>query len=140
MPSARQPSGDAGNAEKLAAPEMLKIFLGDCNKAFAGRCNEARVRRFLFAVDTLQAWQSEARPSNKVRDAMMKLGSDWNVPLKTSGKNRAPADVAKDLEWEFLAAARRLLGRTTPFSRKRGIAEPTQDDTSPQSSKRQCKH
>ena len=124
----------------MPAKHVHEIKLGNLNKASAGRCNEAHVRRFLFAVDTLQAWQSEARPSHKVRDAMTKLGSEWNVPQKTSGKKRAPADVAKDLERELLATARRLLDRTNPFSRKRGIAEPTQDDTSPQSGKGHCKN
>ena len=57
MPGARQPSGDAGNAEKLAVPakHVHEIKLGNLNKAFAGRCNEAHMQRFLFAVAMLQA-------------------------------------------------------------------------------------
>ena len=49
-------------------------------------------------IPVLQRWNSAKKPSNEVRDAMLKLGSRWNVQRSEQGKKRAPAEVSKDLE------------------------------------------
>ena len=69
-----------------------------------------------------------ARPTNKQRDDMTKLGSDWKVPQKSHGKKRDPGEVAKDLEKEFMETAQRLLENKTPFGHTRGAAKSTHDD------------
>ena len=142
MTDAEQPRGNASSAEMLATPteHVHEINLANLNKLFESRGNETRVHKLLSGAATLRAWHSEVNPSNKLRDAMTKLGSDWNVPQKICGKKRAPADVAKDLEKELLATAQRLMEKTNPFLGKRRAAKPTREDTSPQSSKRQCKN
>ena len=141
MSCAEQAGGDASSAEKPAAPaeQVAQIKLANFNELFASRANEPRVQKLLLAAATLRKWQTETRSSNIVRDAMTKLGSDWHVPQKKSGKKRAAADVASDLERELLATAHRLVEKKCPFLGKRSAAKPAREDTSPQSSKRQCK-
>ena len=119
---------------------MHGITLENLKEVFSSRGNEARVKKLLSDAATLLAWKLEAHPTHKQRDAMMKLGSDWNVPQKISGKKRAPAHVAKDLERELLGTAQRLVEKRNPFFGKRCAARPTEKDTSPHSSKRQCKN
>ena len=119
------------SADKLATsqkrePRMKLSSLGDI---FAERNAETRVKKLLSDVATLRAWQSEAHPSHKVRDAMAKLGSEWNVPQKAAGKKRAPRDIAADLEHELLAFAQRLLLKTNPFSSTGSVAKPSSDKT-----------
>ena len=68
-----------------------------------------------------------ARPTNKQRDDMTKLGADWNVPQK-SWARKNPGEVAKDLEKKFMETAHRLLENKTPFGHTRGAAKSTHDD------------
>ena len=48
-------------------------------------------------IDILEQWRGREHPSNSVRDAMLKLGSQWHVRGKIQGRKRPPADVAKEL-------------------------------------------
>ena len=119
--STSQQSGNATSADKPAgSPEWgMDIQLTHLNELFADRSDETRVAKMLRDVATLRAWQSEKHPTNKVRDAMTKLSSDWDVPQKALGKKRVPAHIAQDLERKLLAAAQRLLEKSTPFNGKR---------------------
>jgi hypothetical protein len=141
QPVVEMPKNNDSSAEKSASPieHVHGITLENLKEAFSNRGNEAHVKKLLLGAATLQAWKSEAHPSHKQRDAMMKLGTDWNVPQKIFGKKRAPAYVAKDLERELLDTAQGLVEKRNPFFGKRCAAKPAQKDTSPQSSKRQCK-
>ena len=80
------------SAEKPASPieHVHGITLENLKEVFSSRGNEAHVKRLLLDAATLQAWRSQAHASNKQRDAMMKLGSHWNVPRYISGGKRAP--------------------------------------------------
>ena len=130
-------SADKVATSQTREPRMTLSSLGDI---FAERSAETRVKKLLSDVATLRAWQSEAHPSHQVRDAMAKLGSEWNVPQKAAGKKRAPHDIAADLEHEFLAFAQRLLLKTNPFSAPRNDAKPSSDKMLLGSSTRRRKH
>ena len=67
-------------------------------------------KTLLGDVRTLRQWQREKKPSHAVRDAMMKLGSTWEVPRKIKQKKRLPAEVARDLDERMRKKAREILG------------------------------
>ena len=133
---------EESSADKLATsqtrePHMTLSSLGDI---FVERSAETQVKKLLSDVATLRAWQSEARPSHQIRDAMAKLGPDWNVPQRAAGKKRAPGDIAADLEHEFLVFAKRLLLKTNPFSTTQSAAKPSSDKNLLESNTRRRKH
>ena len=135
LASADECNSSASSAEKPASAEksarsperVPDMTLSTLCDIFADRSEETRVKQFLCDVATLRAWQSQAHPSNKIRDAMTKLGSKWNVPQKAARKKRAPQDLASDLEQEFLAYAQRLWKKSNPFSKKRSAGKPPSD-------------
>jgi hypothetical protein len=122
---------NASSAEKPAgSPERVPdMTLSRLSELFADRSAETRVKKFLCDVATLRAWQSETHASNKIRDAMTKLGSKWNVTQKAHGKKKAPGDIATDLERDFLAYAERLWKKSNPFSTRPGAGKPAPEDT-----------
>ena len=74
--------------------------------------NNLKKAQMLFEdIPILQKWQSATRPSNEVRDAMMKLGSRWNVRRYKRRRKRQPAEVAKDLEARMHKSGNALLRR-----------------------------
>lgn len=92
------------------------------------RAHEAGVKKLFTDITKLREWQSTTRPTNKQRDAMMKLGSDWHVPQKAHGKKMPPNIVAWNLQTEFMHTAQRLLENKTPFDNKRRATKPAHDD------------
>ena len=122
---------NASSAQKPATSSERDshMTINSLHDIFAKRSEEARVKKLLTDVATLCAWQSDAHASNKIRDAMMKLGSEWNVPQYAAGKKRAPQDVAADLEHEFLAFAERLWNKSTPFSLTGSAVKLSPDNT-----------
>ena len=122
---------NASSAEQPAtSPERdPHMTINSLDDIFAKRSEEPGVKKLLTDVATLRAWQSEAHASNKIRDAMMKLGSEWNVPQKAVGKKRAPQDVSADLEREFLAYAERLRNKKTLFSSIGSAVKPSPENT-----------
>ena len=90
MSGATQLKSKASSAEQSALLITHEIKLDNLSEIFAIRGKEAHVRKLLSDAATLRAWQSEAHPSNQERDAMTKLGSDWNVPQKKSRKEESP--------------------------------------------------
>ena len=108
----RRSPGAIGGAEKPAAQllcdlegatwmQMLPV-LQDIEQ-------EEVAQKLLEDVPKLQKWKGMSKPSNEVRDAMMKLGSNWGVPQKTQQKKRPPATVAQELDERMLRKARELL-------------------------------
>jgi hypothetical protein len=110
--------GTSSGATKLTDTEDLEpsVLLQNLTDMLLCRAKQAGVKKLLSDTSTLREWQAAARPTNKQRDAMMKLGSDWHVPQKAHGKKRLPVQVAKNLEKEFIDAAQRLLENKTPFA------------------------
>ena len=67
-----------------------------------GTSLQADARQLLQGVPVLQEWQRARSPSNQVRDAMLKLGTGWDVPRKVEGKKRPPAEVEQEVEENML--------------------------------------
>ena len=122
-------SGPSSGVAKPTGTERLEasVLLKNMTDLLSSRGNEIGVKKLLPDTAKLRAWQNAVRPTNNQRDAMMKLGSDWQVPQKVDGKKRKPADVAKDLEKEFIGTAGRLLENKSPFGGKRGDANPAHE-------------
>ena len=74
---ASTPSG----ATKPAAAGILK--LDDILPTLQGRESEPLLQKLLEDVPKLREWQRATRPTNPVREAMMKLGARWQVPQET---------------------------------------------------------
>ena len=56
------------------------------------------------------------KPTNKVREAMLKLGTRWKVKRNEQGIKRKPAEVAKDLEARMHENANAWLTRNNSSS------------------------
>ena len=93
----------------MRVPSMTGRARDACDEARGGNSSQTDAEQLLQDIPVLQEWQRASSPSNKVRDAMMKLGTHWNVPQKTNGKKRAPAAVAKDMEDNMLKKGRLVL-------------------------------
>ena len=125
--------GGASSVEKPDMPSEVarwpRMTISELPHRFSHRSQETRVKALLADAATLLAWQTAARTTratHKTRNAMAKLGSSWNVPQRASGKTRPPAEIAAELETEMLACARRLLAKTTPFTRMECEGDPAQ--------------
>ena len=92
-----------------SASESTTLTLPDVLSKLRGESSHADAEQLLQDIPVLQEWQCATRPSHKVRDAMMKLGTRWNVPQKTEGKKRSPSEVAKDMEESMLKKAKLVL-------------------------------
>ena len=125
--------GSASSDEKpdmpLEVARCSQMTISELPDRFSHRSQETQVKALLSDAATLLAWQtavSTGKATHNTRDAMAKLGSSWNVPQKASGKKRPAAEIAADLETEILACARRLLAKTTPFTRMDCEGDPAQ--------------
>lgn len=78
------------SCSSTAKPSLVRKLLSDAATCGAYRSNQARnavtnvLRRYILPIRN--ATQSEVHPSNQERDAMTKLGSDWNTPQKKAGR------------------------------------------------------
>ena len=77
-----------------------------------GLASEARVHSLVANIDVLLKWQEVPKPSNSIRDDMLKLGSEESVARQVQGKKRQPADVASDLEEKLVHKSWTLLGHS----------------------------
>ena len=71
--------------------------------------SKTSARNLMQDIPKLQKWQSAPKATHEVRDAMLKLGSRWDVPRSSQGKKRPPAEVARELEGRMLEQAKELL-------------------------------
>ena len=83
---------------------------------------EPMAKELLDDVLTLRQWQLTAKPTNKVRDAMMKLGSRWEVKQWAQGKKRSLAEVAHELDERMRKKARELL--SSSVAKPVAVSEP----------------
>ena len=132
----------ANRAEKPATSPGLEshFTISSLANIFAQRSEEPRVKKLFCDVAKLRAWQTEAHATNKIQDAMTKLGSDWNVPQKAAGKKRPPSEIAADLERELVAFAKRLWTKKRPFSSIQSAVKPLPDNTLLEITKRRRKN
>ena len=91
------------------ASESMTLTLSDALSMLTANSSHVDAQQLLQDIPVLQEWQRATRPSNKVRDAMTKLGSHWNVPRNAEGKKRSPSEVARDMEESMLKRARLVL-------------------------------
>ena len=70
---------------------------------------QADARQLLQDIPVLQEWQRARNPGHKIRDAMLKLGTLWDVPRQVEGKKRPPAEVAQEIEEDMLKKAKKIL-------------------------------
>ena len=139
---AHERQGNESSAEKPATSPQCDSHMTISSLAhiFAQRSEETQVKKLLSDVATLRAWQTEEHASHKIRDAMTKLGSEWNVPQKAARKKRPPSEIAADLEREILAFAERLWHKKTPFfSSMESAVKPLPDNTLLEITKRRRK-
>ena len=97
--SAAKPAASAsGTSLSGVAQPIASTLLDMMQKLNNLTSRDDSVQKLLQDMRILQQWKSMKKPSNKVRDAMIKLGSRWEVQRYEQGKKRQPAEVAKDLE------------------------------------------
>ena len=82
-------------------PDVLSMLTGESLQTGA--------QQLLQDIHLLQEWQRARNPGNKIRDAMLKLGTLWDVPRKVEGKKRPPAEVAQEIEENMLKTAKTML-------------------------------
>ena len=70
---------------------------------------QADAQQLLQDIPVLQEWQRARNPGHKIRDAMLKLGTLWNVPRKAAGKTRPPAEVAQEIEESMLKKTKKII-------------------------------
>ena len=83
-----------------------------------GESLQADARQLLQDIPLLQEWHRVRNPSNKVRDAMLKLGTLWDVPRQVEGMRRPPAEVAQEIEENMLKRAKKILIGSAGAQRK----------------------
>ena len=80
----------------------------------AGESLQADAQQLLQDIPVLQEWQRARNPGHKIRDAMLKLGTLWDVPRQVEGKKRPPAEVAQEIEENMLKKAKKILIGSVP--------------------------
>ena len=112
-----QPSPIALESTTLTLADVFTKLL-ECRRSFKGESSlcphednfsNAAAQQLLQDIPVLQEWQRVTHPSHKVRDAMMKLASNWKVTQKAKGKKRSPCEVARDIEENMLKKAKLVL-------------------------------
>ena len=96
------------------ASESMTLTLPDVLSMLERESLQADAQQLLQDGAVLQEWQRAGNPSHKLRDAMLKLGTLWDVPRQVAGKKRPPAEVAQELEENMLKKAKRMLSGMVP--------------------------
>ena len=97
-------------AESAAAAECVSSpTLREMSSRLNSLPSQTSAQQLLEDIPILEEWQRAPHPSNKVRDAMLKLGKHWNVQGEMKGRKRPAADVAKELEERMLERGKELL-------------------------------
>ena len=110
-----QSTNDGDTPPSSAAQPMGALTLQLLPSAFAGRENEHEVKRLLAGMECVLAWQRSTSASNKDRDAMERVATQWQVPRKEQGMKRSPEKIARELETAILRNGQRMLDRSNPF-------------------------
>ena len=71
---------------------------------------EAMAEKLLEHIPIFRQWQETEKPSNNIRNAMLKLGPSWDVPQKIRRKKRPYPDVAQELDERMRKKVEEVLG------------------------------
>ena len=107
--SAAKPATDQLQPCPIALESTTLTLPGVLTKLLEGNYSNPDTQRLLEDIPVLQEWQRATRPSKKMRDAMLKLASNWNVTQSVKRKKRSPSEVAQDLEESMLKKGRQML-------------------------------
>ena len=64
------------------ASEITTLTLPNVLSKLQAVSSRADAQQLLQDIPVLQEWQCASRPSHKIRDAMMSLGTRWRIPQK----------------------------------------------------------
>ena len=76
--SAAKPARDQLDPSAPAS-ESMNLTLPEAHSRLKGASLQTRAQQLLQDIPILEKWQRAQQPSHEVRDAMMKLGTQWNV-------------------------------------------------------------
>ena len=108
MSSAAKPAGDELEPSAPALESMTPT-LPDVLSVLKRKSLQADAQQLIQDIPVLQEWQRARNPGHKIRDAMLKLGTLWDVPRQVEGKKRPPAEVAQEIEENMLKKAKKIL-------------------------------
>ena len=91
------------------ALESTTLTLADVVTKLKGNSSDADAQQLLQDIPVLQEWQRATRPSNKVRDAMLKLASNWNVRHQTKCKERGDRHQKWQKTWKRICSKEQSL-------------------------------
>ena len=111
--SAAKPAGDELEPSAPALESMTPT-LPDVLSVLKRKSLQADAQQLLQDIPVLQEWQRARNPGHKIRDAMLKLGTLWDVPRQVEGKKRPPAEVAQEIEDNMLKKAKKILIGSVP--------------------------
>ena len=78
----------SGAAKPALASEGFPRTLPDVLSMIKGKALPVDARQLLKDIPALQEWKSVRNPNHKVRDATVKLGKFWQVPVYVAGNKR----------------------------------------------------
>ena len=70
-----------------SALDSMNLTLPEVRSRLEGNTSQTCAQQLLEDIPILEQWQRAEKPSNEVRDAMMKLGTQWNVQRKVKGRS-----------------------------------------------------
>ena len=121
----------AGNTSSAAkpAPAGKTEALSELRARLECKSSLPLVAEFLVNLRMFEEWRRTKRPSNEVRNAMLKVATKFGVPRKKEGWIRKAEDVAEDLEARMLSQGRTML----TDSAEKPVAAPSNSSTAPTS-------
>ena len=136
MSSAAKPAASSAALSSAVAAECVSSpTLREMSSRLHSLPSQTSAQQLLEDIPILEEWQRAPHPSNKVRDAMVKLGQHWNVQGKTKGKKRPAADVAKDLEERMLERGKELLAGSVAQPATQTSSSPADEASAPKKPK-----
>ena len=104
--SARKPDEDDMHSSIASADSLT---LSELRSRLECKSSLPLVAQFLENLRIFEEWRRVKRPSNKARDAMLKVATQFSVTRKKEGQIRKAEDVAEDLEVRMLMQGRMVL-------------------------------
>ena len=105
--SSAQPAPSQPRPSALVS-ESVTLTLDEAERKVSEDSMREGTEALLQDIRILQRWKRTKNAPHKVRDAMLKLGSHWNVPQYVKKKKRPSSEVAEDVEEAILKKAREM--------------------------------